>query len=107
MWAYTVSVLEAMDFDPMEYTESRISRLEQEVAALKTTAYFAQTAKEASLECVVNMSQKSACEDAPSHAAQDHWLSEQDSAGLVEKIGGPPPMTLEEFINKHRAAFTA
>jgi polyhydroxyalkanoate synthesis regulator phasin len=35
MWAYTVSVLEAMDFDPMEYTESRISRLEQEVVALK------------------------------------------------------------------------
>jgi NAD(P)H dehydrogenase (quinone) len=26
---------------------------------------------------------------------------------LVEKIGGRPPMTLEEFINKHRAAFTA
>jgi hypothetical protein len=77
MWGYTVNLLEAMDFGPMEYTESRISRLEQEVAALKTTAYFAQTAKEASLECVVNMSQKSACEDAPSHAAQDHWLSEQ------------------------------
>src|SRR6266540_4843538 len=26
---------------------------------------------------------------------------------LVEKIGGRPPMTLEEFINKHRAAFAA
>src|SRR2546427_8148353 len=26
---------------------------------------------------------------------------------LIEKIGGRPPMTLEEFINKHRAAFTA
>src|SRR5260370_42528225 len=25
---------------------------------------------------------------------------------LIEKIGGRPPMTLEEFINKHRAAFT-
>jgi NAD(P)H dehydrogenase (quinone) len=24
---------------------------------------------------------------------------------LVEKIGGRPPMTLEEFINKNRAAF--
>jgi NAD(P)H dehydrogenase (quinone) len=24
---------------------------------------------------------------------------------LVEKIGGRPPTTLEEFINKHRAAF--
>ena len=26
---------------------------------------------------------------------------------LVEKIGGRPPTTLEEFINKHRAAFAA
>ena len=26
---------------------------------------------------------------------------------LVEKIGGRRPMTLEEFINKHRAAFAA
>src|SRR5262249_41946643 len=26
---------------------------------------------------------------------------------LVEKIGGHPPMTLEGFIHKHRAAFTA
>jgi hypothetical protein len=26
---------------------------------------------------------------------------------LIEKIGGRPPMILEEFINKHRAAFTA
>src|SRR5260370_1406807 len=25
---------------------------------------------------------------------------------LIEKIGGRPPTTLEEFINKHRAAFT-
>ena len=26
---------------------------------------------------------------------------------LVERIGGRPPMTLEEFISKHRAAFAA
>src|SRR5438876_11229230 len=39
---------------------------------LQATAYFAQAAKEAGLECVVNMSQKSAREDALSHAAQDH-----------------------------------
>ena len=44
---------------------------------LQATAYFAQAAKEAGLECVVNMSQKSAREDSKSHAAQDHWLSEQ------------------------------
>src|SRR6267154_4893416 len=52
---------------------------------LQATAYFAQAAKEAGLECVVNMSQKSAREDAPSHAAQDHLLSEQvfDWAGIT------------------------
>src|SRR5882762_4218196 len=52
---------------------------------LQATAYFAQAAKEAALECVVNMSQKSAREDSKSHAAQDHWLSEQvfDWSGIT------------------------
>src|SRR5207245_6950502 len=52
---------------------------------LQATAYFAQAAKEAGLECVVNMSQKSAREGALSHAAQDHWLSEQvfDWSGIT------------------------
>jgi len=52
---------------------------------LQATAYFARAAKEACLECVVNMSQKSARADARSHAAQDHWLSEQvfDWAGTT------------------------
>src|SRR6266446_9837036 len=52
---------------------------------LQATAYFAQAANEAGLECVVNMSQKSAREDALSHAAQDHWLSEQvfDWSGIT------------------------
>ena len=44
---------------------------------LQATAYFAQAAKEAGLDGVVNMSQKSARPDAKSHAATDHWLSEQ------------------------------
>src|SRR5258705_537741 len=52
---------------------------------LQATAYFAQAAKEAGLECVVNMSQKSVREDALSHAAQDHWFSEQvfDWSGIT------------------------
>src|SRR5437660_1113528 len=29
------------------------------------------------------------------------------TAEMIEKIGVRPPMTLEEFINKHRAAFAA
>jgi NAD(P)H dehydrogenase (quinone) len=44
---------------------------------LQATAYFAQAAKEAGVDGLVNMSQKSAREDAKSHAATDHWLSER------------------------------
>ena len=52
---------------------------------IKATAFFAQAAKEAGVECVVNMSQISAREDAKSHAAQDHWLAERvfDWSGLT------------------------
>jgi NAD(P)H dehydrogenase (quinone) len=51
---------------------------------LQATAYFAQAAKEASVDGIVNMSQVSAREDAKSHAATDHWLSERifDWSGL-------------------------
>ena len=51
---------------------------------LQATAYFAQVAKEAGVDGIVNMSQKSAREDAKSHAATDHWLSERvfDWSGL-------------------------
>jgi NAD(P)H dehydrogenase (quinone) len=44
---------------------------------LQATTYFAQAAKEAGVDGIVNMSQKSAREDAKSHAATDHWLSER------------------------------
>src|SRR6478672_11300052 len=52
---------------------------------IQATAYFAQAAKEAGIDCVVNMSQISAREDAKSHAAQDHWLAERvfDWSGLT------------------------
>src|ERR1700722_9182457 len=52
---------------------------------LKATAYFAQAAKEAGVDGIVNMSQISAREDARSHAATDHWLSERlfDWSGLT------------------------
>src|SRR5258706_2902513 len=52
---------------------------------IEATAFFAQAAKEAGVECVVNMSQISAREDAKSHAAQDHWLAERvfDWSGLT------------------------
>jgi NAD(P)H dehydrogenase (quinone) len=44
---------------------------------LQATAYFAQAAKEAGVDGIVNMSQISAREDAKSHAATDHWLAER------------------------------
>ncbi|HMF11962.1 MAG TPA: NmrA family NAD(P)-binding protein [Gemmataceae bacterium] len=52
---------------------------------IQATAYFAQAAKEAGVDGVVNMSQVSARGDAKSHAAQDHWLAERafDSSGLA------------------------
>lgn len=43
----------------------------------QASAYFAQAAKEAGIKIVVNMSQISARREAKSHAAQDHWISEQ------------------------------
>ena len=52
---------------------------------LQATAYFAQAAREAGVDGLVNMSQISAREDAKSHAAQDHWLAERvfDWSGLT------------------------
>ncbi|HEV3259825.1 MAG TPA: NmrA family NAD(P)-binding protein [Gemmataceae bacterium] len=52
---------------------------------LQATAYFAQAARQAGLDGIVNMSQISAREDAKSHAATDHWLAERvfDWSGLA------------------------
>ena len=44
---------------------------------IQATAYFAQAAKEAGVEAVVNMSQISARENALSYAARDHWVAER------------------------------
>ena len=51
---------------------------------VQATAQFAQAAREAGIEVIVNMSQVSARSDAKSHAARDHWLAEQvlDWSGL-------------------------
>lgn len=44
---------------------------------LSAATYFAQAAKEAGVQAIVNMSQISARRESASHAAQDHWLSER------------------------------
>lgn len=51
---------------------------------VQATAQFAQSAIEAGVDAIVNMSQASARSDAKSHAARDHWLAEQvlDWSGL-------------------------
>ena len=51
---------------------------------VQASAQFAQSAIEAGVEAIVNMSQASARSDAKSHAARDHWLAEQvfDWSGL-------------------------
>jgi NAD(P)H dehydrogenase (quinone) len=52
---------------------------------IQATAYFAQAAKEADLQTIVNMSQISARRDSASHAAQDHWVAERifDWSGIA------------------------
>src|SRR5262249_8788756 len=52
---------------------------------IQATAYFAQAAKEAGIDGVVNMSQVCARADARSHAMGDHWLAERvfDWSGLT------------------------
>ena len=48
-----------------------------EPGILQGTAYFAQAAKEAGVQAIVNMSQATARRIAKSHAAQDHWIAER------------------------------
>ena len=52
---------------------------------VQATAQFAQAAKEAGVDGIVNMSQAAAREDAKSHAALLHWLAERvfDWSGLT------------------------
>lgn len=44
---------------------------------IQATSYFADAARRAGVEVVVEMSQISAREDSKSHAARDHWIAER------------------------------
>src|ERR1700674_4076387 len=59
---------------------------------IQATAYFAQAAREAGVETIVNMSQLSDREDAKSHAARDHWGAERifDWSGIAVTHLRPP-----------------
>lgn len=52
---------------------------------LEATAFFAQAALEEKVEVLVNISQRTAVRNAPSHSAQAHWLAER----LLDRSGVP------------------
>ncbi|AYL94314.1 NmrA family NAD(P)-binding protein [Mucilaginibacter celer] len=52
---------------------------------LEATALFAEAAKEAGVKLIVNVSQRTALKDAPSHSAQAHWVAER----LLDRSGVP------------------
>jgi NAD(P)H dehydrogenase (quinone) len=70
-----------LDFDAMRAALSGVQRAyfcyPIRPGIVQATAQFAQAAKEAGVEFIVNMSQKSAREDAKSDAARQHWLAER------------------------------
>jgi NAD(P)H dehydrogenase (quinone) len=83
-----VVVGDLLDFDAVREAAKGVSRAyfvyPIRPGLLQATAQFAQGAKEAGVDAIVNMSQVSAREDAKSHAAREHWLAEQvfDWSGL-------------------------
>jgi NAD(P)H dehydrogenase (quinone) len=70
-----------LDFDAMRAALSGVQRAyfcyPIRPGIVQATAQFAQAAKEAGVEFIVNMSQKSARKDAKSDAARQHWLAER------------------------------
>lgn len=70
-----------LDFDAMRAALNGVQRAyfcyPIRPGIVQATAQFAQAAKEAGVEFIVNMSQKSAREDAKSDAARQHWLAER------------------------------
>jgi hypothetical protein len=50
---------------------------------IQATAYFADAARRAGVEVLVEMSQISAREDSKSHAARNHWTRNAFSTGRV------------------------
>jgi NAD(P)H dehydrogenase (quinone) len=74
---------------------------------IQATAYFAQAAKEAGVEAVVNMSQISARENARSKAARDHWVAERvfDWSGIA--VTHLRPTFFAEWLLYNAAAIKA
>ncbi|HEX3499490.1 MAG TPA: NmrA family NAD(P)-binding protein [Stellaceae bacterium] len=83
-----IVVGDLLDFDAVREALKGVSRAyfvyPIRPGLLQATAQFAQGAREAGVEAIVNMSQISARDDAKSHAAREHWLAERvfDWSGL-------------------------
>ena len=69
---------------------------------IQATAYFADAAKRAALNAVVNMSQISAREGSASHAARDHWIAER----LFDWSGVPTVHILQKRNRPRRCCGT-
>lgn len=79
---------------------------------IQATAYFADVARRAGLDVVVEMSQISAREDSKSHAARDHWIAERvlDGSGVPTVHIRPTffsewltfPWVLDTIVNEGR-----
>ena len=65
---------------------------------VQSAAQFAQAAKEAGVEAIVNMSQKIAREDARSHAAFAHWLAERVFDGCGVPVTHIRPTFFAEWL---------
>jgi NAD(P)H dehydrogenase (quinone) len=50
---------------------------------IEATAYFIQAASEEKVSHIINMSQRTARRDSPSHGAQNHWIAER----LIDRSG--------------------
>jgi NAD(P)H dehydrogenase (quinone) len=83
-----VAIGDLLDFDAVRTAIEGVNRAyfvyPIRPGLVQATAQFAQAAKEAGVEAIVNMSQVSARSDATSHSAREHWLAEQvfDWSGL-------------------------
>lgn len=72
---------------------------------IPATAYFADAARRAGFELIVNMSQISAREDAQSHAARDHWIAERMfDAAAVPTVHLRPTFFAQWLLYPHSRA---
>jgi len=73
---------------------------------LEATAYYAQAAAEAKAELIVNMSQWTAREDAPSNSALGHWVAERVFDWAPAPVTHLRPVIFNEWLLYVRRAIS-